>query len=150
MPHASLTRRVTFAAAHRYRRPDWSDERNAAVFGPCARPSFHGHSYACHVTVRGPVDPETGFCVDLALLDRVLAEEVRERFDHRNINVDVPEFADGRLIPTGENLAVFIAGRVQRRLDEAAGDVRQGPRVTRVEVAEDASLRVAFEPGGDA
>ncbi len=149
MPTASLTRRVTFAAAHRYRRPEWSDERNAATFGPCARPSYHGHSYACHVTVRGPVDAETGFCVDLALLDRVLAEEVRERFDHRNINVDVPEFADGRLVPTGENLAVFIAERVQRRLD-AAGAGAGAPRVTRVEVAEDETLRVAYEPGRDA
>jgi 6-pyruvoyltetrahydropterin/6-carboxytetrahydropterin synthase len=148
VPHASLTRRVAFAAAHRYRRPDWSDARNAEVFGPCARPSFHGHSYACHVTVRGPVDPDTGFCVDLALLDRVLAEEVRDRFDHRNINTDVPEFADGRLIPTGENLAVFIAERVQRRLDDASGDA--APRVTRVDVAEDETLRVTFEPARDA
>ena len=151
MPFSSLTRRVTFAAAHRYRRPDWSDARNAEVFGPCARPSFHGHSYVCHVTVRGPVDPETGFCVDLALLDRVLHQEVREQFDHRNINTDVPEFADGRLIPTGENLAVFIAERVQRRLDEsAAGAGPASARVTRVDVAEDESLRVTFEPDADA
>lgn len=148
MPFASLTRRVTFAAAHRYRRPDWSDARNAAAFGACARPSYHGHSYVCHVTVRGPVDPETGFCVDLALLDRVLGEEVRDRFDHRNINTDVPEFADGRLVPTGENIALFIAGRVQGRLD-AAGD-GAAARVTRVEVAEDETLRVTFEPGADA
>jgi len=146
--HASLTRRVTFAAAHRYRRPDWSDERNAAVFGPCARPSFHGHSYVCHVTVRGPVDPDTGFCVDLALLDRVLADEVRERFDHRNINTDVPEFADGRLVPTGEHLAMFIADRVQQRLDEGAGPL--APRVTCVAVAEDETLSVAYEPDTDA
>ena len=148
MPHASLTRRVAFAAAHRYRRPDWSDERNAATFGPCARPSFHGHSYVCQVTVRGPVDPETGFCADLALLDRVLASEVRERFDHRNINTDVPEFADGRLVPTGENLALFIAERVQRRLDAEAGVA--APRVTRVAVAEDETMSVAYEPASDA
>lgn len=146
MPFSSLTRRVTFAAAHRYRRPDWSDARNAEVFGPCARPSFHGHSYTCHVTVRGPVDPETGFCVDLALLDRVLHAEVRERFDHRNINTDVPEFADGALVPTGENLARFIAERVQRGLD--AGEAG-GPVVTRVSVAEDETLSVAYEPGRD-
>ena len=148
MPLASLTRRVAFAAAHRYRRPDWSDERNAATFGLCARPSFHGHSYVCHVTVRGPVDAETGFCVDLGLLDRVLAEEVRERFDHRNINTDVPEFADGHLVPTGENLALFIADRVQRRLDAEAG--AGAPRVTRVVVAEDETMSVAYEPGADA
>lgn len=148
MPHVSLTRRVGFAAAHRYRRPDWSDERNAQVFGPCARPSFHGHSYACHVTVRGPLDPETGFCVDLALLDGVLREEVHERFDHRNLNVDVPEFGEGRLIPTGENLAMLIADRVQARLDAALA--ARAPRVTRVTVAEDDTLSATYEPERDA
>ena len=150
MPFSSLTRRVTFAAAHRYRRPDWPDERNAAVFGPCARPSYHGHSYACHVTVRGPLDPETGFCVDLALLDRVLQHEVRERFDHSNLNVDVPEFADGALIPTGENLARHIAERVQQRLNDATPAGTGTPRVTRVVVAEDETLSVSYEPERDA
>ena len=148
MPFASLTRRLTFAAAHRYRRPDWSEERNAATFGACARPSFHGHSYACHVTVRGALDEETGFCVDLGLLDRVLAEEVRERFDHRNLNLDVAEFADGAQIPTGENLARLIARRVQGRLAEALGDA--APHVERVVVAEDETMSVTFEPGRDA
>ncbi len=146
MPFSSLTRRVTFAAAHRYRRPDWSDARNTAVFGPCARPSYHGHSYTCHVTVRGPVDPDTGFCVDLPLLDRVLQAEVRDRFDHRNLNEDVPEFADGRLIPTGENLARDVAARVQRALAAAGG----AQVVTRVVVAEDETLSTAFEPEHDA
>jgi 6-pyruvoyltetrahydropterin/6-carboxytetrahydropterin synthase len=140
----SLTRRVTFAAAHRYRRPEWSDERNAAVFGLCARPSFHGHSYVCDVTVAGPVDDVTGFVVDLGVLDRVLAVEVRERFDHRNINLDVPEFADGRLVPTGENLARFIAERVQAGLAIAGGE--RAPRVTRVVVAEDLTLSATWEP----
>jgi 6-pyruvoyltetrahydropterin/6-carboxytetrahydropterin synthase len=145
MPHASLTRRVAFAAAHRYYRPDWSDERNAAVFGLCARPSYHGHGYTADVSVRGAIDPETGFVVDLGLLDRVLAEEVRERFDHRNLNLDVPEFAEGGgLIPTGENLAVVIHGRVQARLDEALGAGRV--TVTRVTVAEDATLSATYEP----
>ena len=140
----SLTRRVAFAAAHRYRRPEWSDERNADVFGLCARPNFHGHSYVCDVTVEGPVDDVTGFVVDLGVLDRVLAAEVRERFDHRNINLDVAEFADGRLVPTGENLARFIAERVQAGLATAAGE--RAPRVTRVVVAEDATLSATWEP----
>jgi 6-pyruvoyltetrahydropterin/6-carboxytetrahydropterin synthase len=137
MASAELTRRVTFAAAHRYRRPDWSDARNAEVFGACARPSFHGHSYVCEVTVRGTIDETTGMVVDLGVLDRVLASEVRERFDHRNINLDVPEFADGRLVPTGENLARFISERVQSAL---------GPRITvsLVTVAEDDTLRASF------
>jgi 6-pyruvoyltetrahydropterin/6-carboxytetrahydropterin synthase len=148
MPFASLTRRVSFAAAHRYRRPDWSDERNAATFGLCARPSFHGHSYVAQVTVRGALDEETGFCVDLGVLDRVLAEEVRERFDHRNLNLDVPEFADGAQIPTGENLARLIATRVQARLHAALG--ASAPIVERVVVAEDETLSATFEPARDA
>ena len=134
-----LTRRVTFAAAHRYRVADWSEERNAGTFGACARPNYHGHSYVCDVTVRGAVDPVTGFAVDLGVLDTVLQREVRDRFDHANINLDVPEFGDGGLMPTGENLARFIAERVQAGLPEAA-------RVTRVIVAEDATLSATFEP----
>lgn len=134
---ASLTRRVTFAAAHRYRRPDWSEEKNLEVFGSCSRPSYHGHNYACEVTVSGEIDPETGFVVDLAALDGILREEVTERFDHRNINADVPEFADGKLIPSGENLARFIFGRVQERLNGRAS-------VTRVTVAEDATLSATY------
>ena len=116
MPVAQLIRRVRFAAAHRYRRPDWSEEKNVEVFGLCARPNYHGHTYTCSVTVEGPVDPVTGMVVDLAVLDRVLEAEVVSRFDHRNINLDVPEFAEGRLVPTGENLATFILERVQSAL----------------------------------
>jgi len=137
MPTASLTRRVSFAAAHRYRRPEWDDARNEATFGSCAHPNYHGHSYVCDVTVRGSIDATTGFVVDLGLLDRVLHTEVRERFDHRNINLDVPEFADGLLVPSGENLARFIFQRVQRALGDAA-------QVTSVRVAEDATLSAEY------
>jgi 6-pyruvoyltetrahydropterin/6-carboxytetrahydropterin synthase len=119
VPYSTLTRRVSFAAAHRYRLPQWSDARNAEVFGACAHPNFHGHSYTCDVTVRGAIDATTGMLVDLGVLDRILASEVRERFDHRNINLDVPEFADGAMVPTGENLARFIFERVQRALTAA-------------------------------
>ena len=132
-----LTRRVTFAAAHRYRRPDWSDERNDQVFGLCARESFHGHSYVCDVVVTGDIDPTTGMIVDLGLLDRVLVAEVRDRFDHRNINLDVPEFADGKLVPTGEELARFIFTRVQQTLGTAT-------RVVSVTIAEDATLSATY------
>lgn len=138
MPTASLTRRVTFAAAHRYRRPEWDEATNVAVFGPCARLNYHGHSYTCDVTVAGPIDATTGMLVDLAALDRVLAAEVGDRFDHRNINLDVPEFADGGLVPTGENLARFIFERVQQALHE------KGVTVTDVTVAEDAMLRATY------
>ena len=132
-----LTRRVTFAAAHRYRIPTWSDERNEREFGLCARPNYHGHSYVCDVTVTGEIDASTGFIVDLGLLDRVLDQEVRQRFDHRNINLDVPEFADGRKVPTGENLARFIFERVSLALGAKA-------RVTAVSVAEDSTLTATY------
>jgi 6-pyruvoyltetrahydropterin/6-carboxytetrahydropterin synthase len=139
MPRTSLTRRVTFAAAHRYRRPDWSDQENAEVFGACAHPNYHGHTYVCDVTVAGPVDEETGFVVDLGFLDRVLQREVRDRFDHRNINLDVPEFGDGRLIPTGENLSRFICERVQSALAHTPAVV------IRVHLAEDTTLSSSYE-----
>ena len=134
-----LTRRVTFAAAHRYRIASWSDAQNEATFGLCARPSYHGHSYVCDVTVTGDVDATTGFVADLSVLDRALQVEVRERFDHRNINVDIPEFGDEGLMPTGENLARYICERVQRAIGDAA-------RVTRVVVAEDSTLSATYEP----
>ena len=137
MALAYLTRRVKFAAAHRYRRPEWDDARNEAAFGACARPNYHGHSYACDVTVSGEIDPETGFVVDLGLLDRVLEREVRARFDHRNLNLDVPEFADGSLIPSGENLARLVFERVQSALGAAA-------RVSEVRVAEDDTLSATY------
>jgi 6-pyruvoyltetrahydropterin/6-carboxytetrahydropterin synthase len=128
---------VTFGAAHRYRKPEWSDEKNVEVFGDCARPSYHGHTYVCDVSVQGEIDAVTGMVVDLGRLDGVLEREVRARFDHRNINVDIPEFGDGRLIPTGENLARFIFERVQDALGSA-------PRVAEVRVAEDDRLSATY------
>lgn len=142
-PRLSLTRRVSFAAAHRYRRPDWSDEQNAATFGPCARPNYHGHGYTCDVTVTGPLDEATGFVADLGVLDRVLRDEVHARLDHANLNLDVPEFAEGRQIPTGENLARWICLRVQGALDAALG--AGALAVTRVTVAEDQALSATYE-----
>lgn len=138
MPRAYLTRRVTFAAAHRYRRPEWSNEKNEQVFGLCARESYHGHSYVCELTIAGEIDPITGFILDLGELDRVLADEVKHRFDHRNINTDVPEFADGLLVPSGENLARFIFDRVSDRLPDNVN-------VVRVTIAEDQTLSAAYE-----
>ena len=133
MPIVQLIRRVRFSASHRYRKPEWSDEKNVQVFGDSARPNYHGHNYACVVTVEGPVDPVTGMVIDLGHLDRILETEVVARFDHRNINLEVPEFADGALIPTGENLAQFILDRVQ-------GALGSGVRVRSVRIDEDENL----------
>ena len=137
MSSASLTRRISFSAAHRYSRPEWSEEKNATTFGACAWPNFHGHTYVCDVTVSGPIDGQTGFVVDLGVLDEILKEQVRNRFDHRNINLDVPEFADGKLVPTGENLARFIFERVDKELPKPA-------KVIRVTVGEDDSLSATY------
>ncbi len=137
MPSASLTRRISFSAAHRYSRPEWSDEKNASTFGACAWPNFHGHTYVCDVTVGGRIDDKTGFVVDLGVLDRPLKEQVKDRFDHRNINLDAPEFADGKLVPTGENLARDIFERVDRELPKPA-------KVMRVTVGEDDSLSATY------
>jgi len=133
VPRISLTRRVIFAAAHRYRRPEWSEERNFEVFGKCSREPWHGHTYTCDVSVAGPVDPVTGFVIDLRSLDEILEREVMERFDHRNINTDIPEFAEGLLVPSCENVASFIAARVQAALG-ARG------QVTRVWLSESPTL----------
>ena len=137
MSRASLTRRIAFAAAHRYRRPDWTNEKNEEVFGLCARESYHGHSYVCEVTISGAIDSETGFIVDLGVFDTILAEEVKSRFDHRNINLDVPEFADGKLIPSGENIARFVYARVDSRLPE-------GINLEQVSIAEDQTLSASY------
>ena len=137
MPRAYLTRRVTFAAAHRYRRPEWDDRRNEEVFGLCSRESYHGHSYVCEVTVAGEIDPLTGFIADLGVFDSILADEVKDRFDHRNINVDVAEFADGRLIPSGENLARFIYDKVSARLPDSV-------KIESVDIAEDHTLSASY------
>jgi 6-pyruvoyltetrahydropterin/6-carboxytetrahydropterin synthase len=138
MPRLSLTRRTHFSAAHRYRRPEWDDARNAATFGLCARETFHGHTYVCDVTVTGPVDPLTGFVADLGTLDAILQREVREPLDHRNLNLEVAEFAEGRAIPSSENIAAWIAERVQRALGDAA-------RVQRVVVREEPNLWATWE-----
>lgn len=137
---ATLTRRVTFSAAHRYRRPEWDDVRNEAAFGPCARPNWHGHTYTCDVTVGGPIDALTGFCADLGALDRALRERVIDALDHRNLVLDIPAFHEGKLIPTSENLAWWIARELQHEIGAAT-------RVIRVRVAEEPGLWAEVEPG---
>ncbi len=140
---ATLTRRVSFAAAHRYRRPEWDDARNAEVFGACAWPNWHGHTYICDVSVGGEIDPVTGFCADLAALDAALRDEVVAKLDHRNLVLDVPEFGEGKLIPTTENIAAWVARAVQRAL-------KGGARVERVRISEAPDLwaEVVLPPAG--
>jgi 6-pyruvoyltetrahydropterin/6-carboxytetrahydropterin synthase len=137
----ALTRTVTFTAAHRYHRPEWSEDRNREAFGDASLGVFHQHTYVCAVTVSAPVDPATGMLVDLRALDRAIRSEVTERYDGRTLNLDVPEFLDGREIPTGENLVLRIAIDVQRTLGGAV-------RVTEVSLAEDPMLRATWRAVG--
>jgi 6-pyruvoyltetrahydropterin/6-carboxytetrahydropterin synthase len=137
MPTVSLTRVVPFAAAHRYFRPEWPLERNREVFGACTSEHGHGHTYECHVTVTGPMDPETGMVMNLRDVDVILEEEVTRRLDHKFVNYDVPEFAPGGLIPTGEALAVFVWQRVVPRLPAPV-------RLVRVRIQEDRYLYAEY------
>jgi len=141
MQTANLTRVVRFSAAHRYYRPEWSEARNREAFGACANPHGHGHNYRLEVTVEGEIDAMTGFCVDLAALDRVLREEVVERLDHRHLNHDVAAFAEGARIPTTENLARFVWERIAPRVPSA--------RLVRLRLREDEDLWVDYR-GGEA
>ena len=109
-------RKVTFNAAHRLFRKDWSDDKNQEVFGLCANPHYHGHNYRLDVKVVGEIDPETGYVIDLKLLNDLITEEITERFDHRNLNLDCPEFSN--LNPTGENITIVIYNLLRKKLHE--------------------------------
>ena len=110
MPRVRITRRLHFCAAHRLARPEWSEEENRRVFGDCANANWHGHNYDLEVTVSGPVDPETGYVLDLKTLKDLVNRRVVDDLDHRNLNLDVP-WLDG-VIPSTENLAVSIWERI--------------------------------------
>ncbi len=114
MPRVRITRRVHFCAAHRLHRADWSDERNREVFSSCANPNWHGHNYELDVTVEGPVDPETGYVMDLKQLRDLVQERVVAEVDHANLNMDV-DWLDGTN-PTTENLVVAMWRRLRERM----------------------------------
>lgn len=121
-----LTRKAEFSASHYYWIPAWSEEENARAFGKCSNRNGHGHNYTLEVTVAGEVDPQTGFVVDLKDLKDVLEREVVSVYDHRHLNLEVPEFAEA--MPTTENIAIAV----WKRLD---GKVR-GAKLHRVRVYE--------------
>ncbi len=111
-----VCRRETFNAAHRLFNPTFSDEKNDVVFGKCNNPNYHGHNYTLLVCVDGEIDPETGYVIDLKILSDIIDDEVKEPFDHRNLNLDCPEFEN--LIPTAENITLVIWNKLRKRLDE--------------------------------
>ena len=111
-----VCRRVNFNAAHRLFRKDWSDEKNDSVFGKCNNPNFHGHNYILEVWIDGEIDPETGYVIDLKILKKIINTEIVERFDHRNLNLDCPEFEN--LIPTAENIILVCWNLFRSSLDD--------------------------------
>ncbi len=112
-----LTRKSEFSAAHHYHNPEFSAEENRRIFGKCNNANGHGHNYTLEVTVKGKVDPETGFVINLVDLKEILNREVMEVFDHRHLNREVPEFA--KQIPTTENIAIAIWNRISTKLQNA-------------------------------
>ena len=130
---ASLSRAVGFRALHRFFRPDWSEARNREAFGPLSDAPGHSHDYRCVVTVRGPLEASRGMVMELGLLDRILGEQVVARFDGRHINLDVPEFAYGRTLPTCEAIAAYVFPRI-------AAQLPAGVTLERVRILEDPTL----------
>jgi 6-pyruvoyltetrahydropterin/6-carboxytetrahydropterin synthase len=124
-----LTRRATFSASHYYWNSAWSQEKNEQVFGLCARRNGHGHNYTLEVTVSGDPDAITGFVVDLKWLKDVIENEVLAAYDHRHLNLEVPEFSDGKLIPTTENIAIAAWRRLEPAVNKAGGARLSGVRV---------------------
>ena len=101
-----ITRKASFNAAHKLSRQDWSLDKNKEVYGKCANPNWHGHNYQLYVTVKGEINPETGFLVDLKWLKDIMNTYVIDKIDHLNLNLDV-DFMEGKLAST-ENLAIAI------------------------------------------
>ncbi|MFT5243282.1 MAG: 6-pyruvoyltetrahydropterin/6-carboxytetrahydropterin synthase [Psychroserpens sp.] len=110
----TVSRKAHFNSAHRLHRKDWSFEKNDAVFGKCNNPNYHGHNYELTVSVTGEIDQETGYVVDVKILKDLIKSEVEDAFDHKNLNLDVPDFKD--LNPTAENIVVVIYNKLKPKL----------------------------------
>lgn len=111
----TVFRKAHFNAAHRLFNPDWSDEKNQEIFGKCNNPNYHGHNYQLEVSVRGEVDPVTGYVIDLKVLKDLIKEHVEDKYDHKNLNLDTEDFKN--LNPTAENIAAVIWKRLRAVLD---------------------------------
>lgn len=113
---AAIYRWGHFNAAHRLYNSKWSEEKNKEIFGVCTNPNYHGHNYEVVVKVIGEVDPETGFVINLFDLKNLIEKEIEDRFDHKNLNLDCPEFKD--LLPTAENVCYVIWTLLRSKMDD--------------------------------
>ena len=114
MPKVTVHRKAHFNAAHRLYRKDWSDEKNFEVFNKCSNPNFHGHNYELIVSLTGEIDKETGYVFDLGILKNHIKSEIEDAFDHKNLNLEVPEFKN--LNPTAENICVVTYDKLRNLL----------------------------------
>ena len=112
----AVFRREHFNAAHRLYNQQWSDDQNAAVFGKCSLPHYHGHNYELEARVTGSIDPRTGFVMDMKKLSDLIKEKVLDKFDHKNLNLDTEEFRN--LNPTAENIVIVIFNLLRPEIDQ--------------------------------
>ena len=115
MNKTTVIRKEHFNSAHRLHNPNWSDEKNLSFYGKCNNPNFHGHNYDLEVMVTGDVDMESGYLIDMKVLSDMIKEEVLDTFDHKNLNLDVPDFKN--LNPTAENIIVVIYKKLRKKLN---------------------------------
>jgi len=111
-----VSRKAHFNAAHRLYRPDWSFEKNDTIFGKCNNPNYHGHNYELIISVYGEIDEETGFVMDMKVLKDLIKSEVENYLDHKNLNIEVPEFKN--LNPTAENISLVIWNKLRPHINE--------------------------------
>lgn len=111
----SVFRTAHFNAAHRLHNPAWPDEKNREIFGRCNSPHYHGHNYELEVKVTGEVDPDTGYLIDLKILKDLIKEQIEDRFDHKNLNLDTEEFK--HFNPTAEHICYVIWQILRSHLD---------------------------------
>ena len=111
----TVSRKAHFNAAHRLHNKNWSDEKNQKVFGKCNYQNYHGHNYELIVSVTGKINPETGYVIDMGELKKIIKNEVEERLDHKNLNLDVPHFSN--TIPSAENICIYIYDILRDNID---------------------------------
>ena len=116
MEKVAVIRKEHFNAAHRLHNPNWSDKKNISFYGKCNNPNYHGHNYDLEVTVIGEVDQESGYLIDMKTLSDLIKVEILNKFDHKNLNLDVEDFKD--LNPTAENIIKVIYNKLREKLDD--------------------------------
>ena len=111
----TVSRKAHFNAAHRLHNKNWSDEKNQKIFGKCNYQNYHGHNYELIVSVTGEINPETGYVIDMGELKKIIKNEVEDRLDHKNLNLDVPHFSN--TIPSAENICIYIYDILRDNID---------------------------------